>query len=61
MHVGSLGEKTYTVGSAAFPVMDITESNLRLLFGRCGLEVIVWETCQKVTTHYFTIIRRKLN
>lgn len=55
---GSLGEHHYTVGSAMFPVMDADEKMLFAIFSHCGLEVIRWELCVKLTTHYYGILRK---
>ena len=55
---GSLGEGKYTVGGAAFPVMNVDEERLRGIFGGCGFRVRKWETCVKETTHYFTVLQQ---
>jgi len=56
---GSLGEYHYTVGSASMPVLDIQEKEFRAVIDRVGLDVIRWETTVRLTTHYYTVLRRK--
>jgi len=58
---GSLGEYHYTVGSASMPVLDIQEKEFRAVVDRVGLEVIRWETTVRLTTHYYTVLKRKNN
>ena len=58
---GSLGEERYCVGSAVFPVLNIDKSTLMSVIENIGLEVIRWETTERVSTHYFIVLRRKLN
>ena len=55
---GSIGEHMYTVGSAAFPAMEADETMLLDIFKACGLEVIKWELCIKITTHYYTVLKK---
>lgn len=55
---GSIGEHMYTVGSAAFPAMEADEKMLFDIFKNCGLEVIKWELCVKISTHYYTIVKK---
>ena len=56
---GSLGEKSYCVGSAVFPVLDIDQETIMKVFENLSLEVVKWETTVRLSTHYFTILKRK--
>ena len=56
---GSLGEETYCVGSAVFPVLNIDKETLFTVFDNLELEVVKWETTVRVSTHYFTVLKRK--
>jgi len=56
---GSLGEERYCVGSAVFPVLNIDEETLRKVFENLSLEVVRWETTVRLSTHYFTVLKRK--
>lgn len=55
---GSLGEHRYTVGSSSFPAMTADESMLLEIFQECHLKLVKWETCEKLTTHYYTALRK---
>ena len=55
---GSIGEHTYTVGSAALPAMEATEDMLMKIFHDLNLKIVRWEICVKLTTHYYCILRR---
>ena len=56
---GSLGEERYCVGSAVFPVLNIDQKTLLEVFEKLSLEVIKWETTVRLSTHYFTVLKRK--
>ena len=56
---GSLHESQYTVGSAVFPVMNITQDRLLDIFKACNLQVHKLELCCKVSTHYFCILQKR--
>ena len=56
---GSLHEKCYTVGSAVFPVMEISQDRLLAIFEECGLDLVKFELCVKYSTHYFALLKRK--
>ena len=55
---GSIGEHTYTVGSAALPAMEATEDMLMKIFHDLNLKIVRWEICVKLTTHYYCILRK---
>ena len=55
---GSIGEHTYTVGSAALPAMEATEEMLMKIFQDLNLEIVRWELCVKLTTHYYCILKK---
>jgi len=57
---GSLGETFYTVGSAYFDALSVTEDEVKLTFSECGLKLILWKTCCKVTTHYFALLKKSI-
>mgnify|MGYP002042169882 FL=1 len=57
---GSLGEHCYTVGSAMFPAMNATEDMILDIFKEEHLEVKQMELCQKLTTHYYVILQKKM-
>ena len=57
---GSLGEHCYTVGSAMFPAMNATEEMILDIFKEEHLEVKQMELCQKLTTHYYVILQKKM-
>lgn len=56
---GSLGEQSYSVGSASLPVLDIDQAGLEAVLDRLGLEVLDWVTTVRCSTHYFTALSRK--
>ena len=56
---GSLHEKCYTVGSAVFPAMDMTQDRLLAIFDQCNLDVVKFELCVKYSTHYFALLKRR--
>ena len=58
---GSLHEKCYTVGSAVFPVMEITQDRLLAIFDDCEMAVVKFELCVKYSTHYFALLKRRLH
>ncbi len=39
---GSLGERVYTVGSAAFPTLDVTQADVEETFRNCRLTTLDW-------------------
>jgi hypothetical protein len=45
---GSFGEDKYTVGSAAFPVLDIQEEEFRGVLARLGLETVRCPGCPRL-------------
>ena len=55
---GSIGEHVYTVGSAYFPAMEADQEMLMRIFQELDLEVVRWELCEKVTTHYYCILKK---
>ena len=56
---GSLDEKCYTVGSAVFPFMEISQDRLLAIFEECSLDLVKFELCVKYSTHYFALLKRK--
>jgi len=56
---GSLGEHHYSVGSAMLPVLDINQDEFMDVVNKLDLEVLRWQTTVRVSTHYFTLLRRK--
>ncbi len=57
---GSLGEQTYSVGSAAFPVLDIDEASAKSVFKEAEFELVAWETTAKLSTHYFAVFKSQI-
>jgi hypothetical protein len=55
---GSLGERLYTVGSAAFATLNVTQQNVEETFDKCGLRIRDWKTCEKQSTHYFALLQK---
>ena len=55
---GSIGEHVYTVGSAYFPAMEADEEMLMNIFQELDLEAVRWELCEKITTHYYCILKK---
>ena len=55
---GSLGEYQYSVGSAIFPAMNADEPMIKSIFQECQLELLQWELCVKLTTHYYALLRK---
>ncbi len=55
---GSIGEHIYTVGSAVFPAMTADESLILSIFEDLSLQVLQWELCQKLTTHYYAVLKK---
>lgn len=56
---GSFGETAYAVGSAYMPVLDIQEDQFLKVVEALGLEVVRLETTVRVSTHYYTVLRRQ--
>ena len=56
---GSLGEERHCVGSTVFIVLNIHQKTLLKVFEILSLEVIKWETTVRLSTHYFTVLKRK--
>ena len=55
---GSLGEHFYTVGSAAFDTLNVTQQNVEETFEKCRLIVRDWKICEKQSTHYFALLQK---
>ena len=55
---GSLGEHIYTVGSAAFPTLDVSQDQVEEVFEKCRLEVIGWTVSKKESSHYFALLQK---
>ena len=55
---GSLGEHVYTVGSAAFPTLDVDLDQVVSAFDDCHLSVVDMELCRKQSTHYFAVLKK---
>ena len=55
---GSLGEHVYTVGSAAFPTLDVDRDQVVAALDGCGLVVVDMELCRKQSTHYFAVLTK---
>ena len=55
----TLGEHVYSVGSTLFPAMEANEEMLMKIFQDLDLEIIRWELCVKMTTHYYCILKKR--
>jgi hypothetical protein len=48
----------YTVGSAAFPTLEVNEADVTETLEKCGFKILEWTTCRKESTHYFAILTK---